>query len=329
MNQSQNIFNCRSLSFRTVWPQFARRTRSWILVALVFAASWANTRMSHAQEPFSSQFQPPVQARIENNPQFESPSTSDSSSFPVLPIPFDPRVGAEDASTVQKASFVSEVDGQVASTGSDSFDIASAWNNFTKMAGAKWQESGASESMKSVFGDVDIARVLGSLALVLGGYFGLVGVLRFFSGEGSGGVPTEVLELLGTVPLAHNKQLQIVRLGSKLLLVVDGENGTHPIGEISDPDEVEYLASLCPGRKKVGRSSVARVASATRGMAQRESARQSAAAVAPTTPVPSPTPSPAPQAAPSQDLATSASHLAAILQSLNGPKSGHAAVFEA
>ena len=80
----------------------------------------------------------------------------------------------------------------------------------------------------------DVARMIGSLALVLGGYFGLVWVSRHFGG-GKGKVPKEVLEVLGQTPFGPKKHLQIVRLGSKLLLLINGPEGIHPIGEITDP----------------------------------------------------------------------------------------------
>ena len=276
-------------------------------------------------------------------------STSTGLSFPPAPIHFDPHVGSQERSDLAEAPIVAPIGTQLPSP-TDSFDgsveqasfhasdptgdtaaatseLSGMWDSLSSVVGAKWQESGMSDSFQSVFGDADIGRMFGSLALVLGGYFALVWVLRMFNFGGQGGVPTEVLELLGSVPLAPKKQLQIVRLGSKLLLLVDSEEGTHPIGEISDPDEVEYLASLCPGRKKASRGNASRIRSASRGMAARQATQDAAqtpvsATTAPTlsAPVASPQPTPAP--------AAGENHLAAILQALNGPRSGNAAVFE-
>jgi polysaccharide pyruvyl transferase WcaK-like protein len=49
--------------------------------------------------------------------------------------------------------------------------------------------------------------------------------------------------------LNAKQNLQLVRLGSKLLLLIHGPEGTHSIGEISNPNEVEYLTQLCSQRR--------------------------------------------------------------------------------
>ena len=99
------------------------------------------------------------------------------------------------------------------------------------------------------FADVDFVRVLGSLAIVLGGYFGFVWFTRKLNPSSSQGLPKEVVEVLGQTPFGPKKTLQLVRLGSKLLLLMNGSEGTQSVGEITDPHEVEYLASLCGGKK--------------------------------------------------------------------------------
>ena len=101
------------------------------------------------------------------------------------------------------------------------------------------------DGLRHQFGDVDVPRVLGSLAIVLGGYFGLVWFTRRFSGGGNGRLPNEVVEVLGQTPFKPGSNLQLVRLGSKLLLLMNGTEGTHAIGEISDPDEVALLCAKC------------------------------------------------------------------------------------
>ena len=53
----------------------------------------------------------------------------------------------------------------------------------------QWQQGGWSKKMKSLFADTDISRMLGSLAIVLGGYFALVWVSRQFSLGAGRGVP--------------------------------------------------------------------------------------------------------------------------------------------
>lgn len=61
----------------------------------------------------------------------------------------------------------------------------------------------------------------------------------------SGGIPNQVVKILGRTPLAPRQQLMLVRFGSKLVLVslIQGEART--ISEITDPVEVDQLAGFC------------------------------------------------------------------------------------
>ena len=51
-------------------------------------------------------------------------------------------------------------------------------------------------------------------------------------------IPESIVTVLGHVPFVHNQQLQLLRLGSRLLLVSVTQNGSQTLGEISDPNEV-------------------------------------------------------------------------------------------
>lgn len=103
-----------------------------------------------------------------------------------------------------------------------------------------WQDE-----IKGQLQDVNWPKVLGSLALVVGGYLGFVWLMRKTNPKSNSGLPSEVFELIGTTRLNAKQTLQLVRLGSKLLLLVHGDEGTHPIAEITDPEEVDYLTDLC------------------------------------------------------------------------------------
>ncbi len=109
--------------------------------------------------------------------------------------------------------------------------------------------------LEQQLGDVDFTRLAGSLAIVLGGYFGFVWLTRRLGGGASRNLPQEVVEVLGQSPFGPKKTLQLVRLGSKLLLLIHSSEGTQLAGEINDPHEVEYLVSLCCG-KKTNRSAI-------------------------------------------------------------------------
>ena len=106
-----------------------------------------------------------------------------------------------------------------------------------------WQER-----LSRMFGGADIRKIIGGLAVVIGGYLGLVWLLRMINPAGSGAIPREVLEVVGAAPLNSKQNLQLIRLGSKLMLMIHGPEGTQPIGEVSDPAEVEQLLALCGGR---------------------------------------------------------------------------------
>ena len=115
----------------------------------------------------------------------------------------------------------------------------------------KSEGGGWSQKITSFFSGGDGGRfkkVFGSLALVVGGYLAFVLLMRKFNFTGNHGIPSEVIEVIGNAPFGPRKNLQLVRLGSKLLLLMNSPEGTHPVGEITDPQEVEYLISLCNGK---------------------------------------------------------------------------------
>lgn len=126
--------------------------------------------------------------------------------------------------------------------------------------------------------DNPIRKVLGALSLVIGSYLGIAWFSRKFNFAGDGRIPSEVIEVLGVSPFGPRKNLQLVRLGSKLLLLMNGPEGTHPVGEITDPAEVEHLASLCKGRStRPTAGMLSAIRSHTGGGAERRSRSRSVA----------------------------------------------------
>lgn len=87
--------------------------------------------------------------------------------------------------------------------------------------------------------------VLSSLAIVLGLFFVLVWFTRRALPKGTAMVPTEVVEPLGRVPLNGKQQMQLLRVGNKLVLLAVTQNGVEPLAEVTDPDEVERLVAIC------------------------------------------------------------------------------------
>ena len=266
-----------------------------------------------------------AEAQNEFQFQYDAPALPTTPDFPSHPR-FDPNV--QPADLLDRGLTGGEVQ-QVRHNESPTAVLGSAGKMISSLSSSlqhHWQEGQWKDKVGSYFQNFDVGRMLGSLALVLGGYFSLVWVSRQFGGNGK--VPAEVLEILGQTPFGPKKQLQIVRLGSKLLLLLNGPEGTHPIGEITDPEEVEYLASLCQGRKTASAANVLRIAKATTTQNSASAATQStvASAIANAAPIAAAAATAATAANPA--LAANPNHLAAILQSLNG-QSGNTAVFEA
>ena len=58
-------------------------------------------------------------------------------------------------------------------------------------------------------------------------------------------MPNEVVAVLGQTKFGQSQQLQLIRLGSKLLLVTTSQAGSHTLGEITDPEEVFQIETLC------------------------------------------------------------------------------------
>lgn len=101
-----------------------------------------------------------------------------------------------------------------------------------------------------------IGTVAGSLGIVLGLFFVVVWFSRRFSPPGSTQLPKEAVETLGRAPFSSKQQLQLLRVGNKLLLVAHSPSGVETLTEITDATEVEHLTALCR-RGQSGSSSAA------------------------------------------------------------------------
>jgi flagellar protein FliO/FliZ len=93
------------------------------------------------------------------------------------------------------------------------------------------------------------ATVLGSLAVVLAAFFVLVWISRKTAPKGLAPLPSEVFESLGRAPLTARQQMQLVRLGNKLVLLSVTPTGAESLTEITDVDEVNRLTGLCQQNK--------------------------------------------------------------------------------
>jgi len=114
----------------------------------------------------------------------------------------------------------------------------------------------SSESQQSITPTSSLFTVGTSLAVVLGLFFAATWFMRRTAPRGSLAAPEEVLEVLGRVPLPGKQQLQVVRFGSKLVLLAATPDGVEAVSEITNPDEVQQMTALCR-HGKTGSSSQA------------------------------------------------------------------------
>lgn len=220
-------------------------------------------------------------------------------SFPESALPFD--------SGVRTADFESPTDsgGSLEANIDSAAEKLSEWKDIAGEKASTWfgglsSEGSWLEDLKGFYSDSGTSKVIGSLALVLGLYFLFVWVMRKINPMGNGGLPSEVVEVLGQVPFGAKRSLQMVRLGPKLLLLLNSPEGTQSIGEITDPDEVDYLSSLCMGKS----------ASRSKPSSSRSSRSQTDQAASP----PSPT-----RVQPRTVGSTSLNDVIQILQQANNP----------
>ncbi len=91
--------------------------------------------------------------------------------------------------------------------------------------------------------------VIAALLVVLGLFFLFAWLLRRAVPQGSGALPSEVLEVLGRAPLASRQSVHLLKIGHKLLLVSVTASGTAALCEITDGEEVDRLLGLCQQNK--------------------------------------------------------------------------------
>ena len=112
------------------------------------------------------------------------------------------------------------------------------------------EKSPEAEEGKKEFGSgkLDISPIIsmgGCLAVVLGVFFVLAWVMKRATPQRGGLLPTEVFEKLGSVPYTSKMQLHLFRLGGKLILASVTPDSMEAVAEITNPDEVIHLVSLC------------------------------------------------------------------------------------
>lgn len=95
-----------------------------------------------------------------------------------------------------------------------------------------------------------LVSVGSSLVIVMGLFFGFIWFYRKSMGaRGGGGLPKNVVQILGRTPVAPRQHLVLLRFGSKLVLVSMVQGEARTISEITDPLEVDQLAGMCESQQ--------------------------------------------------------------------------------
>lgn len=95
-----------------------------------------------------------------------------------------------------------------------------------------------------------LVSVGSSLIIVMGLFFGFIWFYRKSMGaRGNGGLPKNVVQVLGRTPVAPRQNLVLLRFGSKLVLVSMVQGEARTISEITDPLEVDQLSGLCESQQ--------------------------------------------------------------------------------
>ena len=118
-------------------------------------------------------------------------------------------------------------------------------SRFPSLAPSEKPRSGGSAETQPVGNLAAVLTVISSLAVVLGLFFITAWLLRRTGAGGLITLPSDVFELLGRAQLTSRQQVQLLRCGTKLLLVSVTPDSAETLTEIDDPDEVTRLAALC------------------------------------------------------------------------------------
>ena len=88
-----------------------------------------------------------------------------------------------------------------------------------------------------------------SLGLVLALFCAIVWLSKKSGGKANRALPNEIVEVLGVTAITPKQQMQLVRLGNKILLLSMTQQGVQPIGEVTDPEEVARICAVCQSNR--------------------------------------------------------------------------------
>ena len=85
-----------------------------------------------------------------------------------------------------------------------------------------------------------LPRTSGQIGLMLAIFAGLVLVWRVMAARSSS-LPSSLVEVYGKVPMTGKQSLHLVRIGSRLLILIESNQGMQRLAEITDPEEVRSV----------------------------------------------------------------------------------------
>jgi len=106
------------------------------------------------------------------------------------------------------------------------------------------QNSETSQPGSSLSGR-SMGTTIAALGAILLLFFGLVQVWRKFAPGASQSLPDAAWQVLGTAPIDQKHQLTIVRIGSRLLVLGQSDQGLQTLSEITHGEEVAQLMMMC------------------------------------------------------------------------------------
>jgi flagellar biogenesis protein FliO len=118
---------------------------------------------------------------------------------------------------------------------------------------AKSRMHGKSPPTAVRFGIHRIVSVIGSLAVVIGLFALTVLGLRLTRPSGHESLPEGVVKVLGQTTLLGRRELHLVQVGQKLLLLTTSPTQVQTLTEITDPTEVQRMTELCGQSVRDGR----------------------------------------------------------------------------
>ncbi|MDR3232688.1 MAG: flagellar biosynthetic protein FliO [Planctomycetaceae bacterium] len=196
------------------------------------SAAGNNNASSTARRPVAqAAFQKPPSFTLEDSneePASALPERSEEAADPILDKPLKRKKQESDADKQEADAENTDTEGQAAKQSSS----RSHWSN--KLPHPDW-----SASLSPVI------SVAGSLLIVLSAFFLIALVFKKVSPKSCRPLPKEAFENLGRTYITAKQQLQLFRLGNRLILVAVTPDGVSPVSEVTDSDEVLSLLGMC------------------------------------------------------------------------------------